>query len=105
MRIYLFLALWLLASSALAQETGVALVDSKGYFYIPTNAARSLNAVDSRLIAEGTTNILCIGIDSADFQILRIYLSQTNALEFRSDGIWRWGTGFMPNTEGGSGDA
>ena len=45
-------------------------------------------AADARVITEGTTNVLCIGIDSRDFDVIRFYLRGTNTLELRATQVW-----------------
>ena len=45
-------------------------------------------AADARVITEGTTNILAIGIDSRDFDVIRFYLKGTNTLELRATQVW-----------------
>lgn len=42
-------------------------------------------AADARTITEGTNNILAIGIDNRDYDIIRFYLRGTNVVEIRAD--------------------
>ena len=44
-------------------------------------------AADGRVITEGTTNILAIGIDSRDFDTIRFYLRGSNTLELRAEDL------------------
>lgn len=41
-------------------------------------------AVDGRVITENGTNILCIGIDTRDYSVVRFYMKGTNVLELRA---------------------
>lgn len=49
--------------------------------------ARTSSAQDARTITEGTTNILAIGIDNRDFDVIRFYLRGSNVIEFRADDV------------------
>jgi hypothetical protein len=51
--------------------------------FIPLSAP----AADARVITENGTNILAIGIDASDFEIVRIYFKGTNQFEIRADQI------------------
>jgi hypothetical protein len=48
---------------------------------------RSARAADARVITEGTTNVLAIGIDQRDFDVIRFYLRGTNTLEIRAEDL------------------
>ena len=58
----------------------------KTIFFL-TLLALPLVAADGRVITENGTNILAIGIDQRDFEIVRFYLKGTNVLEFRADDL------------------
>ena len=42
---------------------------------------------DARVITENGTNILAIGIDTRDYDVIRFYLRGSNVIEFRADDI------------------
>ena len=44
-------------------------------------------AADARVITENGTNILAVGIDQRDFEVVRFYLKGTNTIEFRAEDI------------------
>jgi hypothetical protein len=45
------------------------------------------SAAEGRVISDNGTNILAIGIDSRDFDVIRFYLRGTNTLEIRTDDL------------------
>jgi len=102
----LYFLICLLPFAALAQrveDNRIVLIDGTGYFYEPTNAVRRLNAADARIITEGTTNILAIGIDARDFDVIRFYLRGSNVMEFRQDEVLhRARSALPPVVRGGS---
>jgi hypothetical protein len=53
------------------------------FFFLLLSAIAG-HAADARVITEGATNILAIGIDSRDYSVVRFYMKGTNVLELRA---------------------